>query len=647
MAAKKKKKSPRKPARAEKTPDRGPARGDIPHRRSEEIVRRYLELLSDNPGNKQKTGQKSIESVASNLHVDADKLRAFRDGNSFALDRDAVAMFSKMLGNNTDGMAGITIDDSAGFADPSTGGWYGQMIDHESIRTAKLRTFALIDKTRSEAHSALNCYADLGVTGNVGETSRYGGGFEPVVFDGSIATKDMFAKEANNINQILFPDDQKWQAMRGMCKYGDQYGELGLGVRNGRQYIDRFRPLHARSMQIHRGPGMAFDPTFAFKQVIPGQLDPIAKFPAWQIAHFKNTVGWGDLYGEAIFDCGLRAWMQVESMEASMIVRRLERASLRLKHTLDLGMADSEEQMKKMMDDYRASNTKIRTIDNSKNMRNQKVSMPVEGDHIVGKRTTESPADISILDGDQYIEAIGDFVHFFNKWLSGLGPPKAHLGYEGDDSKTGVNDKHIVFARKVRAMQLKFIASGLNHLYWVSMILRGIDPRSVRYVIFPPSLGTRDELIAAQVQLAHATTIQYLAKAFGQSGKQPSIGWFLKYVMGYDDEVVESLKLPGMLVKVQSTNPGGAGAGFKNDPPANAKEEAEFEAMAEAAKANPELTGQRSVVEFLLEERMIAERHPKMVAKLWIEQQKMTKPFSGFFGDAVRSMGITELRRAA
>lgn len=624
--------------------------GSVRQQREVSVVRRFLEFLPDSNGNA-KSGKRSIDHYASELNIDADRLRSFRDGNSTALGHDAIALFATLLGRNTDGMPGVEMDDAIGFADPSANGWYGAMVSLEMQRVAKMRSFSLIDRSRSEAHSALNCYADLGVTGNVGETSRYGGGFEPVVFDGSIATKDAFAKDSANINQNLFPDDQKWSAFRGVAKYGNQYGEIGLGKKGGRLVIDRFRPLHARTMQVNIADDGSYDPSYAFKQVLPGRVDPIAKFPAWQIAHMKNTIGWGDLYGESIFECGLRAWMQVESMEAAMIVRRLERASQKLKHIIDVGMVDGgDDSINKKIADYRAVNTKLKTVDTAKNMRNQRISLPSGEDVIIAKRDASSPADVAVLAGDQYIEQIGDFVHFFNKWLSGLGPPKAHLGYEGDDSKTGVNDKHIVFARKVRAMQLKFIGGGLNHLHWVSMILRGVDPRTVKYVIFPPSLGTRDELIAAQVQLAHATTVQYLAKAFGQTGKQPSIAWFLKYVMGYDDEVVDSLNLPGMISKVK-VPPGGGGAGFKNDPPANAKDNAQREKMAAIALTNPFLLEHIDAVQFLVEENMIARRDARIIPKLWREQQRLTKPFNidgrSHFESTVRSLGISELRRAS
>lgn len=622
--------------------------GSVKQQRESSTLRRYLQNLPE-VGNA-KRGVKSLDDWADAIGAKKDDLVAFRDGNQYSLPSTSISLFVQLIGRGTMGMPGYEFDDSMGNFDYGVTGPWGSLEALELNRIAKLRTFNLIDTTRGEANSALNCYADLGVTGNIGETSRFTGGFEPTVFEGAQTSKDAFAADAAHINQNLFPDDQKWLAFRGMAKFGGQFGEIGLGMKKGRQYIDRFRSMNARTMCVHRGENGEYDPNYAYKQCIPGQLVPIAQFPEWQICHFKNEMDWGGIYGKSIFDGGLRAWMQLEAMEQSMIIRRMERAGQRYKFTIDTGMVDGgDDGCAAKLEHERNRFKKRKTLDHNRNMRNQSISLPPNEDIFIAKRDDKSPADVEILNGDEYIEAIGDVEYFRDMWLAKLGPPKAHLGIESEGSKTGVNDLHIVFARKVRAMQLKFVATGLNHLYWVSMVLRGIDPRSVRYVIFPPGLGTRDELIASQVMLAHATSIQYLAKAFGQSGKQPSIQWFLKYVMGFDDEVVQSLDLPGMISKVVVQQPGGAGAGFKNDPakngPKSEKEEKEFEEMADVAVSQPSVANAAMIAEYLVTERRIQMRDPKIIPQLWESQSRMTKPFANNFDEVVRSLGITQLRK--
>ncbi len=524
------------PNRRRKSGRRRPSPSALPEAKVARL-RGFLSRLPDSAGNSA-TGR-SIDSEAESVGIEPDRLREFRDGNDAALDGSMVLAFNRLLGNGA-ATKGIDVDDD--LADPSSNGWYRSLVAGDPRRSAKLRTYDVIDQTRPEAHSALDAWADLGVTGSVGEEGKYAGGFEPEVHKGGEDGRKLLERIAWNVNNNLLPPDRKVQVFRGVAKYGDQFGELGLDHVGGRLDVVKVAPRHARTMFHHYQKDGSVDPAQAYKQVLPNRREPVALFPAWKVVHFMNQVGWGDFYGESVFEPCLRSYIQVEAMEAAMITRRLERAALRLKHLVDIGDCTTEREIDARLKKYGARHKKHLTIDNDGNLRQQRITMPPGEDIYVPRRDKDGVADVSVLEGDGNIERIADFLHFFNKFLAGLGPPKAHLGYEGDTMRSVITDLHIVFARKVRRMQLKFI-HGLNHLYWVSLLLRDVDPRSLRYTIFPPALGTRDELIRAQVQQAHATTVQYLANAFGQTGEMPSIGWFLKYVMNLDDEVIAAMDL--------------------------------------------------------------------------------------------------------
>lgn len=613
--------------------------GSVRDRRNIGTVREYLTALADSPGNAV-DGKRTIEHVADDMGIQADDLREFRDGNSSALGQPVINMFAAYLGQPGNAMLGLTIDDSLGFADPSNGGWYGSMMAEEAERAARLRTFHLIDKTRPETKSAFDAWADLATTGNVGDIARYAGGYEAVVLSGAQAAKNVIADCSNDINDRLLPDDKKWLVVRGVVKYGNQYGELSFEPAGGRFRIASIEPRHARTMYVVRDPNDgSYDFRKAYKQVMPGRdyNDPVAYFPEYKIVNFANTLGWGDNYGESILDCCLRSYIQLEAMEAGMLTRRLERASQKMKHFVDVGLMEGgDREIQKYVTDYRTKMRKVRTVDGSRNMRMQKISMPDGEDYIVPKRDKDSPSDVIPIAGDQYIEEIGDVMHFFNKYISGLGPPKVHLGYDSGESRGAISDQHIVWSRKVRRMQIKFIAA-MNQIYYVQMILQGIDPRKVRFQVFPPSLGTRDELIRAQVQLAHATTCRYLSQAFSATGKQPSVQWFLQKVCGFDDEALEDLNLTAIL------QPPKGGNAFKNDPPTGGPKELrdpDRAVMAAVSQTNPYVMETVEHLQFMLEERAIELRLPSAAARL----PSVSMPFARNFTEIVKSMGITNLR---
>lgn len=595
--------------------------------RQNEIVRSYLDTLPEE-GNAN-DGSRTLESLAAELDVEAESLRQFRDGTDAAVSQSLVAAFAKQLGTGTS-FIGDPTDPAVGH-DPSSG-WYGHMLRRAKDRNDAYDQYEVIDETRGEAASALDAWSDLMIHGSVGEDSRYRGGFEPAPHhETGKDRRDALDRIARNINTYLLPDPLKLTAAREMMKFGACYGEIGVDLVGGRWDMSALQQLSSREILPHRDANGKLDPEKAWMQIRRGESEPRHYFPVWSIAPFQNIVDWGSTEGRSIFWSGRRAWVQVEAMEASLIVRRLERASQRLKHVLDVGHLTDERAIKKAIAEYRAMHKRVRTVDGSRNFHVQRITPPSGEDVILAKRDKNSPADVTVLEGDPTIGEMGDFNHHWAKWLATLGPPKAHLGYEGDTMRSVVTDLHIVFARKVRRAQIRFIA-GLNHMYWVGLMLRGIDPRSVRYVIYPPSLGTRDELVRAQIQLMHATTVKYLSDAFGATGKQPSVKWMLKYVMGMDNEVIDALEYEKIVVPKKGS------ASANKNPPKEATQ------MANAAMTNPAIIEQMDHLGWMLEERELSRRTGPIFKQY--ERQMLPAFTNAQIGEVCRSLGVTELRAA-
>ena len=582
------------------------------------MVRSYLTNLRDDPEDRK---GRTLQRVARENEIPIAALREFRDGKNEALAPMVVNTWAKILGTDGD-LAGMFSDIS-----PISRDWYQQtLLAADGSRLDRYEHYEIIDRTRPEAASALDAWADIVCTGSVGETGHRAGDFEPEVKGGTRA-QTMMREIADHINGNILPDDQRLMLIRDMAKHGDDFDQIGLGKIGGRTTIVNLRSMPVKTMWVKPQPDGSVDPRDAYVQLLPGQREPVATWPAWKIVQFSNRKSRSSHYGTSIFESCMRSYIQLEAMEAAMIIRRLERAPLRMKHVLDVGHLASEQETKAAKEDYRRANRKVKTVDSNRNLSLQRISMPADEDYLVAKRSKDSPADISPLEGDAHIDKIDDFSHFFNKWLSGLGPPKAHLGYESDTMRSVVTDLHIVFARKGRRMQMHFI-KGLNHLYWVELILRGIDPRSLKYSILPPALGTRDELVRAQIQLAHSTTVRNLSSSFAQSGKMPSIPWFLRYVMGLDQDTIEGLDL----VDVMQVGQASLGSGEPSR-----KESLE---MASAALANPETFDQATRMRFVLEERAIAKRKPELMGLDW---PRLEQPFGHRFDDVVRSLGVKEL----
>jgi hypothetical protein len=475
-------------------------------------VRRHLLSLEDAPD---ATHERSLKACAVSLEIAVTKLRQFRDGTTTnALSKSLVLAFSRLLGTDSDIGRGDTAD---GFEYEN---FYGASND---VRNARYDNYDVITMTRPEADSACSVWADMVVTGSVGEGNRYSGGFEPALVNPDESIRKLLSNIAFRVNQYVLPDNEKHNLVRDMAKYGTWFEQVGVTKYADGWHIEKMAPMPVREMRCLPGD----DPAKAFGRFRPGATEPDPTFPAWKIPFFANRKSRADEYGSSIFESCLRSWVQVEAMEGGMITRRLERAPMRYKWIIDTSGSSGPDDRRKIVNQWKEDNKKIKTVDGTQNYHKQRITPPAGEDLYVPRSEKESPADVSVLEGDAHLAEIADFLHFWNKWLSGLGPPKHHLGYEADTMRSVGTDLTIVFARKARRMQLNFI-QGLNHLYWLELILAGIDPRSIQYVIFPPSLGTRDELVRAQVAMAYGTTIRYLSTAFATTGQVPSIQWFLK-----------------------------------------------------------------------------------------------------------------------
>jgi hypothetical protein len=471
--------------------------------------------------------EKELTLEAEGQSIDPAQAKAFRQGTDDALAAPLVVTWSKLLG------ADASIERASVENDLST---FYEKYAAENARRERYGQFDIMEMTKAVCCRALTATADMVVTGSVADERHYGGGFQPHPVNPDDPRKSLLRDAAFRINHRLMPEDRKHMTVRDMVKHGDWFFQIGLGKENRQTHITKLQYMPVREMGFVKDP----TPERMYGYTPLTATEPIKTWPAWKIAHFCNRISEADLYGRGIFMSSLRAWIQVEALESGMMQRRLERSPMRYKHVLDLSHLNTEEEMRKAKADYRRNIRKTRTVESSGNHQFQKITPPVGEDFIVGKKGENSPADVEAIQGDATLGDIGDFNHFYSSFLSGLGPPKHQLGYEQDTMRSMGTELHIIFARRCRATTMRFI-QGLHHLYWVELLLRRVDPRDFPYVIFPPAMGTRDELVRAQVQLAHATTVRYLADAFSKSGKMPSINWFLRHIMNLDDEAIDGL----------------------------------------------------------------------------------------------------------
>lgn len=593
-------------------------------------VRDYLKTLKDRPGESLKN---SLQRVSDEFSIPVTKLRSFIEGKDNSLPAPLVVAWNKTLGDE----GSISRMPS----DPLDVPWYEELKKEPTKKADRIDLIDKIERVRPEAAAALDVWADIAATGSIGEDTRNSGGFQPE-FTGAQVTKDLLQSINDHIDQDILPDDEKWQLIRDICKYGDQFEQIVLGKGDAAEKtIKSMVNMPIRTMHVNRQPDGTFDPDKLYYQQLPHETEPSTFFESWRICHFSNKKSRSSDDGVSIFDYGFRSFVQIEALESSMMIRALERAPFRMKHTLDVGHCNSDAEITAASNNYKARNKKVRTVDRDGKMGMMKVNMPADEDWIVTKRSKESPADIEAIDGDPHMDQTGFFDHFWAKWMSVLGPPKAHLGYDSTTIRSVLTDQHVVFGRKGRRLQMKFIA-GLYHLYWLELILRGKDPRKIKFLIHPPPIGTRDELMRAQVQMLHATTCKYLAGTVSTTGKQPSIEWMLKYVMGMDQEVIDQLSMTDV---IQQGGGAGVGGGGGAGAPGGMQSKEQGIEYANVAMMNDEIARQAGVLHWMVSERALSKGRLDLAGA---ENRRLIegafRPFESEEVDNIaKSFGITKL----
>src|SRR5207237_9528687 len=128
-----------------------------------------------------------------------------------------------------------------------------------------LQQFELIDQTRSEAGSALDCWSDIVVTGSVGE-DRFRGGFEPFYDGGNAMAKEALLAVSKQVNTFLLPSDHKLMLVRDMAKYGSQFEQIGIDFQDGKPYPARLVNMPIKTMKAVRQKDGTMHPAQAYAQ---------------------------------------------------------------------------------------------------------------------------------------------------------------------------------------------------------------------------------------------------------------------------------------------------------------------------------------------------------------------------------------------
>ena len=389
-----------------------------------------------------------------------------------------------------------------------------------------------IDDTMTEGERALDVLADNAVNSEDGGLS-----FFSIQYDG-VASRQVRGIVQELLERLELPQ-KIYSIARDTLKYGDNFQQIVVGDDNRLYRLIYMPPESMRRNEDDFGQLLTGTERgqWAFEQYEPGTTNFIAGFLPWQIAHLRWNRPEKSKYGRALLLAARPAWKKLVAMEESLVINWLTRAFTRLLFKLDVtGKTEKE------ADVYIKNFMKALTTRNLTAKTKGFLHMVVAKDIAIGQqrnsfggRWEESLNDVKVLDttntGFTNITAIE---YFRDKFVSGTGVPRAHLGLEKDiNAKATLEWQDRRFSRTVRRVQ-SLMSEFIVYLIRMELALRGLNWRKIKIKVRWENPATTDELTDSQTLLNYTMAAQTM-DALGVFDPQ----WFMKKALNLTAEEIE------------------------------------------------------------------------------------------------------------
>lgn len=190
----------------------------------------------------------------------------------------------------------------------------------------------------------------------------------------------------------------------------------------------------------------------AYTQMDLTSASELATFPLWQLTMARlDPDNFDDLsaLGRPFLDASREIWRKLNMTDADLVIRRRQRAPLRLSHVLE-GASDIE--MAKYQDQVEANKDQITT------------------DFYMNKK-----GSVSALQGDATLGDINDVVYLLDSFFAGTPLPKGLMGYTDGLARDILEDLKRDYYDEVDQLQ-DILACVYEFGFRLQLMLRGINP---------------------------------------------------------------------------------------------------------------------------------------------------------------------------
>jgi hypothetical protein len=231
-------------------------------------------------------------------------------------------------------------------------------------------------------------------------------------------------------------------------------------VLNGDRKISRGVRMASETIQPIVEPNGQFkSPEAAYRQIDLSSGREEALFPLWQLTMVRLTPdNYDDMgaMGRPYLDANRTVWQKLIMTEEDLVIRRRQRAPLRMAHTLEGATKDE-------LEDYRHSV--------------EQDQQDITTDYYLNKK-----GGVAAVQGDANLDQIADVSYLLDTFFAGAPAPKGLFGYVGDLNRDILEDLKRDYYEEIDALQ-DAQAECYEEGFRLSLLLSGINPDAYDFSI--------------------------------------------------------------------------------------------------------------------------------------------------------------------
>jgi len=350
------------------------------------------------------------------------------------------------------------------------------------------------------------------------------------------------------LHRRLHVDDEAWEAIRMLVKYGNDFEEILVNSR-GVQGLNFLPAPTCRRLEGKQGELKGFVQSFRGNFTVnPGQLqgmqfrqgvgrEPrsgVALFEPWRVVHMRlRSNRRRAMYGIGILEACRWVWKRLILLEDAALISRLARAPSRFAFYVDVGKL-STENAEKYLDEMRRKLKKKKFVNPRTGQLDLRFNpLSTDEDFFLPVRDSREVVRADVLNTPTWT-GVEDVAYFRDKLHASLMIPKAYLGYDENlPSRATLSQEDVRFARTVLRVQREYKA-GMRKVAKVHLASQGIDPAYVDFDLAMTVPSSIFELARLEIQNTRATFA-------AQMGELVSKHWLLANVFNFSDAEIEKV----------------------------------------------------------------------------------------------------------